>query len=337
MKTLEQILGEARARAIPCGRCGTKHIPPSQGGTCPALKEATDDLSEGRAARAARVANVGFDAASIGSGVSSGDIAAPAAVEAAARRGQAAAARGGMTRTATALGRTATAARFVGQAHSMNTVGRAAASGASRVAPRVAASGAGRIAGAVAGKLAWPIALGMGAYDAYRGYNAQPNAPVTTRLRNAGQNALSGLTLGLVSAPRGVNETTGNSNMKTLTQFMAEANANCYVEEQEELSPETQAIIDAINEAVGDRELSQEEFDEIYSYVVESLEAELDLDEAHDIELKPHGDKGTHYKVHKISKTSGIEADQLKTGETLNDTHVDDLKDMGYSVKIHNG
>ena len=53
-----------------------------------------------------------------------------------------------------------------------------------------------------------------------------------------------------------------------------------------------------------------------------------------DIELKPH-ENGTHYVVHKVSAKSGIEPDQLKTGEKLNDTHVDDLKDMGYKVKIH--
>ena len=53
-----------------------------------------------------------------------------------------------------------------------------------------------------------------------------------------------------------------------------------------------------------------------------------------DIELKPH-DNGTHYIVHKIHPKSGIESDQLKTGEKINDTHVDDLKDLGYKIKIH--
>jgi hypothetical protein len=58
------------------------------------------------------------------------------------------------------------------------------------------------------------------------------------------------------------------------------------------------------------------------------------LGEAHDVELKPH-ENGTHYIVHKIHPKSGIESDQLKKGEKLSDTHVDDLHDMGYSVKIH--
>lgn len=37
MKTLGQFLEEAKATY--CGRCGTRHVPPSKGGTCPALKE----------------------------------------------------------------------------------------------------------------------------------------------------------------------------------------------------------------------------------------------------------------------------------------------------------
>lgn len=53
-----------------------------------------------------------------------------------------------------------------------------------------------------------------------------------------------------------------------------------------------------------------------------------------DIELKLHGD-GKHYIVHKINRRSGIGSDQLKTGEKLTDTHVDDLRDSGYKVKIH--
>jgi hypothetical protein len=35
-----KLLGEAKATY--CGRCGTTHVPPSKGGTCPALKEAND-------------------------------------------------------------------------------------------------------------------------------------------------------------------------------------------------------------------------------------------------------------------------------------------------------
>lgn len=66
------------------------------------------------------------------------------------------------------------------------------------------------------------------------------------------------------------------------------------------------------------------------SHFVESTQ----LDEAADIELKPH-ENGTHYIVHKIHPSSGIESDQLDRGQKLNDTNVDDLKHMGYKIKIH--
>lgn len=58
-----------------------------------------------------------------------------------------------------------------------------------------------------------------------------------------------------------------------------------------------------------------------------------ELLEAHDIELKAH-ENGTDYIVHKIHPKSGIDSDQLKVGEKINDSEVDDLKDM-YKVKIH--
>lgn len=37
MKSFRQVLAEAKATY--CGRCGTTHVPPSKGGTCPAMKE----------------------------------------------------------------------------------------------------------------------------------------------------------------------------------------------------------------------------------------------------------------------------------------------------------
>jgi sugar diacid utilization regulator len=66
----------------------------------------------------------------------------------------------------------------------------------------------------------------------------------------------------------------------------------------------------------------------------EFMEEAQQIEEAADIELKPHAN-GTHYTVHKIHPKSGIEPDQLKVGEKIHDTHVDDLHDMGYKVKIH--
>lgn len=62
--------------------------------------------------------------------------------------------------------------------------------------------------------------------------------------------------------------------------------------------------------------------------------AEHTIEEAHDIELKMNKG-GTSYTVHKIHPKSGIDPDQLKVGETVHDTHVDDFHDMGYKVKIH--
>lgn len=94
--------------------------------------------------------------------------------------------------------------------------------------------------------------------------------------------------------------------MKTLRQFIEEAK-QFQVEE----------VIDL--EDIEDEELDEE---------VEQIQ------EAADVELKPHPN-GTHYVVHKIHPKSGIESDQLKVGEKISDTHVDDLHDMGYNVKIH--
>lgn len=36
------------AKATMCGRCGTKHVPPSKGGTCPALKEEQESVEEAK-------------------------------------------------------------------------------------------------------------------------------------------------------------------------------------------------------------------------------------------------------------------------------------------------
>jgi len=131
--------------------------------------------------------------------------------------------------------------------------------------------------------------------------------------------------------------------MKTLNQFMGEAIELLPAEEiNEDVLITEDDIIDSIVEALEGEQVTEEEFVEIYNMVIENLSGEESseeiLDEEHDIELKPHADgKGTHYVVHKISKASGITSDQLKSGETINDSHVDDLNDMGYKVKIHKG
>lgn len=59
---------------------------------------------------------------------------------------------------------------------------------------------AGRFAGRVLGKVALPLAVGMAAYDAYKGFNADENATTGQKFRNAGRNILSGLTFGLVDS-----------------------------------------------------------------------------------------------------------------------------------------
>lgn len=108
--------------------------------------------------------------------------------------------------------------------------------------------------------------------------------------------------------------------MKKLREFMEEAKAvvDVIAESQvEETDPEAAEDEDDAEEA--DEELEEE---------VEQI------DEAADVELKPHPN-GTHYIVHKIHAKSGIESDQMKVGEKIHDTHVDDLHDMGYKVKIH--
>lgn len=107
--------------------------------------------------------------------------------------------------------------------------------------------------------------------------------------------------------------------MKTLREFLEEAKKFQPVEEAVEETVEDEIDLDEVEDEDEDEELEEE---------VEQI------DEAADVELKPHPN-GTHYIVHKIHAKSGIESDQLKVGEKIHDTHVDDLHDMGYNVKIH--
>lgn len=48
------------------------------------------------------------------------------------------------------------------------------------------------------GKAALPVAGALAAYDAYQGFQADKDAPLTQRLKNAGSSALSGVTFGLM-------------------------------------------------------------------------------------------------------------------------------------------
>jgi hypothetical protein len=55
----------------------------------------------------------------------------------------------------------------------------------------------GSLAKGLAGKIALPVMAGMAAYDAYQGFNADPNASFGGKMANAGKGALSGMTFGL--------------------------------------------------------------------------------------------------------------------------------------------
>jgi hypothetical protein len=63
---------------------------------------------------------------------------------------------------------------------------------------------AGRFLGRAAGKLAWPVTAGMAAWDGYQGYSQARarGASVQDSLGAGAQNAASGLTFGLIPAPR---------------------------------------------------------------------------------------------------------------------------------------
>jgi len=54
--------------------------------------------------------------------------------------------------------------------------------------------------GRVAGRAALPLAATMTAYDAYKGFTADPNASISGRFRNAGSSALSGMTFGMLGS-----------------------------------------------------------------------------------------------------------------------------------------
>ena len=59
---------------------------------------------------------------------------------------------------------------------------------------------AGKFAKGLLGKAALPLAGAMAAYDAYKGFQANQDAPLSERLKNAGSSALSGITFGLLGS-----------------------------------------------------------------------------------------------------------------------------------------
>jgi hypothetical protein len=52
----------------------------------------------------------------------------------------------------------------------------------------------------VLGKVAAPLAIGMSAYDAFQGFNADKDADIGDKLKNAGSSVLSGLTFGMLGS-----------------------------------------------------------------------------------------------------------------------------------------
>jgi len=75
----------------------------------------------------------------------------------------------------------------------------------------------------VAGKLALPAAAAMSAYDAYKGFSADPSASFGGKLMNAGSSALSGLTFGLLgSSPEEIAAKT-KKDTKTAEEKLADS------------------------------------------------------------------------------------------------------------------
>lgn len=58
--------------------------------------------------------------------------------------------------------------------------------------------GALKLGKGLVGKLAWPLTVAQGLYDAYEGFNADASASIGDKFINAGTSALSGLSFGLV-------------------------------------------------------------------------------------------------------------------------------------------
>lgn len=66
--------------------------------------------------------------------------------------------------------------------------------------PTAGAGGVLKGGARVLGKVAAPLAIGMAGYDAFQGFRADKDAPLSERLKNAGSSALSGLSFGLLGS-----------------------------------------------------------------------------------------------------------------------------------------
>ena len=115
----------------------------------------------------------------------------------------------GLQRTAGLVVPSAKVSANAGAAEAAKRVAdQAAKIAATKAAGRTALSTGLRVAKFVGTKAPW-VAAAMGAYDAAKGYTAQPNAPFSRKLRNAAHNVASGFTAGIIPPPQGVNEAAG--------------------------------------------------------------------------------------------------------------------------------
>ena len=93
--------------------------------------------------------------------------------------------------------------------------------------------------------------------------------------------------------------------------------------------------IKAVRESLNKQ--NKELFDHMMEYQPEEAEefvkiVEKDLEESMSVTLKPHGSNA--FKVHSVGSKMKAHGG-MKPGETIQDRHVDDLKDSGIKVTIH--
>jgi len=76
--------------------------------------------------------------------------------------------------------------------------------------------GAGKLAKGVLGKVAAPLAIGMALFDGFKGFNADKDASLGDKFKNAGSSALNGLSFGLLGSSANTisaNAASGGSNI----------------------------------------------------------------------------------------------------------------------------
>ena len=84
--------------------------------------------------------------------------------------------------------------------------------------PITAAPKVATVAKSVLGKVALPATVAVGAYDAYKGFTADPKASTQQKLQNAAKSAASGLTMGLVGTDAETIKKTAAKKKTTLSE-----------------------------------------------------------------------------------------------------------------------